>query len=138
MAESKKTTNKTDSKSKGVKELYVSAEATAKSSDKVEAKKSSTKNVIPLKILVSPLVTEKASRMSAQDKYVFRVSTDANKIEVAKVIEAVYGIKPEKVNVINMEGKAVRRGKISGKRKDWRKAIVTLPKGKTISIHEGV
>lgn len=103
-----------------------------------EKKITKRKNLVPGKILVSPLATEKSSKLSADGKYIFRVSANANKIEVAKVIDFLYGVKPEKVNVINMEGKAVRRGKINGKKKDWRKAIVTLPKGKTISIYEGV
>lgn len=99
------------------------------------------KNIVPsqaYRILVKPLVTEKAANLVTQNKYVFVVSTDANKIEVAKAIEALYGIKPEKVNLANVSGKKVTRGKIRGQRKDWRKAVVTLPKGQTIKIYEGV
>jgi large subunit ribosomal protein L23 len=90
------------------------------------------------RILVKPLITEKAANLVAQNKYVFVVSLKANKIEVAKAVEALYGVKPTKVNLSNVSGKKVTRGKIRGQRKDWRKAIVTLPKGQTIKIYEGV
>ena len=63
---------------------------------------------------------------------------DSNKIEIAKAVEEIYGIKPTAVNVIKTDGKKVRRGKYTGTRKDWKKAMVTLPKGKTINIYEGV
>ncbi len=90
------------------------------------------------RILVKPLITEKATNLGVQDKYVFVVSLKANKIEVAKAVEAIYGVKPVKVNIANVSGKKVTRGKIRGQRKDWRKATVTLPKGQTIKIYEGV
>ena len=90
------------------------------------------------RFLVKPLVTEKATNLVALNKYVFVVSKDANKIEVAKAIEAIYGVKPLKVNISNVKGKKVARGKIRGQRKDWSKAIVTLAAGQTIKIYEGV
>lgn len=90
------------------------------------------------RILVKPLITEKAANLGADNKYVFAVETGANKIEVAKAIKEVYGIKPTAVNIIRTSGKKVRHGKLRGKRKDWKKAMVTLPKGKSINIYEGV
>lgn len=90
------------------------------------------------RVLVRPLITEKAAAMSELGKYVFEVAEDANKIDVSKAVFEVYGVKPTAVNVVNMLGKAVSRGKIRGRRKDWRKAIVTLPKGKSIDIYEGI
>jgi large subunit ribosomal protein L23 len=90
------------------------------------------------KILIKPLVTEKVSNLGALNKYVFAVAGDANKIEIAKAIKEIYGIKPIGVNIIKMLGKQARYGRISGKRKDWKKAIVTLPKDQTIKIYEGV
>lgn len=90
------------------------------------------------RVLVKPLITEKATNLGAHNKYVFVVSLGANKISVAKAIEAAYGVKPLKVNIANASGKKVARGKVRGQRKDWRKAIVTLPQGKTIKIYEGV
>jgi len=90
------------------------------------------------RILVKPLITEKATKLVAENKYIFVVSVKANKIEVAKAVQEVYGIKPVKVNMIKMMGKVKTRGRVTGQRKDWKKAIIELPKGKTISIYEGV
>ena len=90
------------------------------------------------RVLVRPLITEKATNLGAQDKYVFVVSRAANKIEVAKAVQAAYGVKPLRVNLVNVMGKKVSRGKVRGQRSDWRKAIVTLAKGETIKIYEGV
>ncbi len=90
------------------------------------------------RILVKPLVTEKVSNLGVLNKYVFAVAPEANKIEIAKAVKEVYGIKPVGVNIINRLGKKARYGRISGWRKDWKKAIVTLPKGQTIKIYEGV
>ncbi len=89
-------------------------------------------------VLVKPLVTEKSSVLGVENKYIFMVAIDANKIKVAEAIEAAYGIRPTKVNIINVEGKTKNRGRIVGKRKDWKKAIVTLPEGKTIQVYEGI
>lgn len=90
------------------------------------------------KILVRPLITEKASIQGTQNKYFFEVNIDANKIEIAKAIQDVYGIMPIKVNVIKMGGKNVRQGRTMGKRKNWKKAIVTLKAGESIKVYEGV
>jgi len=89
-------------------------------------------------ILIKPLITEKASNLAQHNQYVFEVSPKANKIQIAQAIEARYGIKPIKVNVLNNFGKIVTRGRDVGKTKDWRKAIVSLPEGKNIQINEGV
>lgn len=90
------------------------------------------------RLLVKPLVTEKAANAGVINKYIFTVSNDANKIEISKAIKEVYGVKPADVNVINVKGKKVRFGRTMGKRKDTRKAIVTLAKGESINIYEGV
>ncbi|MDP3042824.1 MAG: 50S ribosomal protein L23 [bacterium] len=90
------------------------------------------------KVLVKPLVTEKGSVMNAENKYIFEVAKKANKIEIAKAVIEVYGIKPVSVNIIKMQGKKTRYGKIAGKRKDWKKAVVTLPEGESIKVYEGV
>jgi large subunit ribosomal protein L23 len=124
-----------------MKELY-GEENKAKAEVAVAAadgkKEVATKNSSAFRILIKPLVTEKGSVLGAESKYTFMVANEANKIEIAKAIEDTYGIKPVKVNVINVEGKIKNRGRIAGKRKDWKKAIVSLPKGKTIKIFEGI
>lgn len=90
------------------------------------------------RVLAKPLITEKATELGALNKYAFVITAEANKIEVAKAIQAIYGVTPVRVNIIAMKGKAVTRGRIRGQRKDWKKAIVTLKKGETIKIYEGV
>lgn len=127
------------SKPASMKELY-SEETKAKSEIAADGKKEAVakKSSSAFRVLVKPLVTEKGSILGAESKYTFMVANEANKIEISKAIEDTYGVKPTKVNVINIEGKTKNRGRIAGKRKDWKKAIVTLPKGKTIKIFEGI
>lgn len=88
--------------------------------------------------IVKPLVTEKATVLNTLNQYVFAVAKEANKIEVAKAIESIYGVKPVAVNMLRVSGKNVRFGRTKGKRKDWKKAVVTLPAGKSIKVYEGV
>lgn len=90
------------------------------------------------KVLIKPVVTERAAHLGVINKYVFAVAPKANKIEIAKAVNEVYGIKPIGVNIISMSGKKVRYGKTRGQKKDWKKAVVTLPAGKTINLYEGV
>ena len=122
---------------KSMKDLYAGgAEGVKAKSATVSVKKSAHGNAY--KIIMKPLVTEKVSGLGAMNKYVFAVAKDTNKIEVAKAIKEIYGLKPIGVNIIRIEGKKARYGRISGKRKDWKKAIVTLPAGQTIKVYEGV
>lgn len=126
---------KTDDKAdKSMKDLY--------SAPTVKADKGSKKAINihtrAYRTLVKPLVTEKGTLLTEMGKYLFVVENKANKIEVSKAIQDLYGVKPTKVNIILMEGKLKARGKVIGKRKDWKKAIVTLPKGKTLDLYEGV
>lgn len=89
-------------------------------------------------VLIRPIVTEKSAILASKNSYVFAVAKSANKIEVASAIKKMFNVSPESVNIQNVRGKYVRRGKVDGHRKAWKKAIVTLPKGKTLSIYEGV
>jgi large subunit ribosomal protein L23 len=123
-------------KDKGETKVTMSELYTSDSTAKTE--KNSVKGANAYRILVRPIITEKAGNMSSENKYVFEVSASANKIEVAKAIEEVYHVKPLAVNMVKLPGKVIRRGRITGKRKDIRKAIVTLAKGKTIQLYEGV
>lgn len=90
------------------------------------------------RILLRPVVSEKATIMESFNKYIFRVSPSATKTEVKEAVQKVYGVKPTKVKMINMLGKSTRVRSGSAKRGDWKKALVTLPTGQTINIHEGV
>lgn len=87
-------------------------------------------------VLISPLITEKSTKEEQHGKYAFAVAVGSSKSEIIKAIQTRYGVKPVKVNVINRLGKVKRFGKSWGKRKDWRKAVITLPKGKSINVYE--
>jgi len=89
-------------------------------------------------VLVKPIITEKATNLVTANKYVFMVAAGANKISIAQAVSAIYGVKPVAVNIINRQGKKVARGKVRGQRSDSKKAVVTLKKGETIKIYEGV
>lgn len=134
--EAKKKESINEDKEQSMKDLY--AEEAIKKTSRSKKTASSSKFDGAFRVLVKPLVTEKATELVSQNKYSFVVSREANKIEVTKAVYAVYGVKPVSVNVISMKGKAVTRGRIKGKRKDWKKAIVTLKKGESIKIYEGV
>jgi large subunit ribosomal protein L23 len=124
---------------KSMKDLYdEKIPVVSNKEGKTEDKKSPQKYGQAYRVLIKPLVTEKAANLGIHNKYVFAVSTKTNKIEIAKAIEEIYGIKPLSVNIINSQGKTIRSGRTFGKRKDWKKAIVALPEGKAIKIYEGV
>lgn len=92
-----------------------------------------------LKIIVRPLVTEKAANHQTTERtYSFVVAKDANKIEIAKAVKELYGVEPVAVRTANVQGRTVRFSKGFGKRGDYKKAMVTLKKGDSITIHEGV
>ena len=88
-------------------------------------------------VVIHPLVTEKTATLASTGVYTFVIKGNANKVQVKSAIKSLYGITPASVNVQNVRGKRVRFGRLKGKRKDWKKAIVTLPKGKTIDVYEG-
>ncbi len=130
-------TNDTKAGKTSMKDLYDGKE-TGKTATKKSEKVAVNKGMA-YKILIKPLITEKAAELSSsENKYVFEVSGDANKIQIADAILEVYGVKARAVNVANFKGKKVRQGQKTGRRKNWRKAVVTLAKGETINIYEGV
>jgi large subunit ribosomal protein L23 len=124
--------------SKSMKELYSEGKPTTVVTKDGKKVKKERKYGNAYRVLVKPLVTEKATDLVSLNQYIFEVASQANKIEVAKAVQEVYGIKPVSVNIINMRGKNVNYGRLTGKRRDWKKAIVTLPEGKSINIYEGV
>ncbi len=127
-----KDTTKPATEKKSMKDLYEGGEKPA------VAKKEVNISGRAYAVLVKPMITEKASVLGAINKYIFMVSIDSNKIDVAKAIKEVYGVKPIAVNIIRSEGKAKRYGRYVGKRKDFKKAVVTLAKGQSIQVYEGV
>ena len=89
-------------------------------------------------VLLRPLVTEKSAHLHEMNKYVFQVAMGANKVMVEKAVKEVFGVSPSSVRIITVGGKKVRYGRRQGQRSDRKKAIVTLPKGQSIKIYEGV
>ena len=91
-------------------------------------------------IILKPVITERSMAGTADKKYTFYVAPSANKIEVAKAIEEIFGVKVAKVNTLNMQGKEKRMGmRPAGRRPSWKKAMVTLTAdSKSIEFFEGM
>lgn len=83
-------------------------------------------------VIIKPVISEKSFSAEENGKYIFHVSEAANKDLVAKSVSEIFKVKVEKVNIVNIPGKRKRVGRIFGKRKDIKKAIVTLKKGEKI------
>jgi large subunit ribosomal protein L23 len=95
-------------------------------------------SIAAMKVVVSPIITEKSTRLTEFGQYAFKVDSDATKFEIKAAVEMLFGVKVEKVNTINVLGKTKRfRGRI-GYRSDFKKAIVTLSEGQTIDLSVGV
>ena len=95
-----------------------------------------------MSVLKKPLVTEKVSSLNEKGKYGFIVDSDANKVEIKKAVEKQYGVNVEKVNTLNVMGKFKTRytkaGVLSGRRPNYKKAIVTLAEGEVIDFYNNV
>jgi large subunit ribosomal protein L23 len=89
-------------------------------------------------VLTRPHVSEKAARLADRGTYVFLVAPNAEKISIRKAVESLYGVNVTDVRIINIQGKPVQRGRRVSRRRDLKKALVTLKKGQTISLYEGV
>jgi len=90
-------------------------------------------------IIKKPLITEKATRLMEERKYLFRVDIRANKVEIRRAVEEIFKVKVQSVNTIRVTGKLKRVGVHTGRRSNWKKAIVTLAEGsKPIEIFEGL
>ena len=90
-------------------------------------------------IVIKPIITEQSMEATEEKKYVFQVAIDANKIEIKKAVEEIFGVKVEKVNTIRMDGKEKRMGVHVGSRANWKKAMVKLTAdSKTIEFFEGM
>lgn len=90
------------------------------------------------KVLIRPFISEKAAIQEVNGVYTFVVNNRVNKIQVKEAVKMAYGVIPKKVRIMNFEGKNMRFGKNKGRRSDWKKAVITLAKGQSINIHEGV
>jgi large subunit ribosomal protein L23 len=91
------------------------------------------------KVIVKPLVTEKGTEMLASGNWVmFKVSTEANKIQIREAVQKIFSVKVLHVNTQVMRGKSKRFGKTVGQLKSWKKAMVQLKEGDKIEIFDGV
>lgn len=90
-------------------------------------------------IIRRPLITEDSVERMEEKKYTFEVAKDADKYEIKKAIEHIFGVTVEKVNTQNRVGKVKRQGMTSGRRPNWKKAIVKLTAdSKDIEFFEGM
>lgn len=90
-------------------------------------------------ILLRPLLTEKITSLRNKANQVgFLVKMDANRIQIKKAVESALKVRVERVNVITVKGKTKRLGKFSGKRSNWKKALVTLKEGEKLELYESV
>jgi large subunit ribosomal protein L23 len=90
-------------------------------------------------VIVRPIVTENSMMQTSERKYTFEVLKDANKTEIRKAVEEVFGVKVEQVNTLHVRGKLKRQGRTQGYTRNWKKAIVKLTAdSKTIEFFEGM
>jgi len=91
-------------------------------------------------IILRPIISEQSTEHVDIKKYVFEVMRDANKIEIKKAVEEIFGVEVAKVTTLNMKGKKKRTGRYpEGSRRDWKKAVVRLTdSSKTIEFFEGL
>ena len=93
----------------------------------------------PYKIIRSPIITEKSTlQKEAGNQLSFEVDRKANRVEIRHAIERIFSVRVVKVRTMQMKGKVKRVGRNLGKRRDWKKAIVTLAQGDNIEFFEGV
>ncbi|GAA0599785.1 MULTISPECIES: 50S ribosomal protein L23 [Actinomadura] len=96
-----------------------------------------TKIADPRDVIIAPVVSEKSYGLLDENKYTFIVRPDANKTQIKQAVEAVFGVKVTNVNTLNRQGKRKRTRFGYGKRKDTKRAIVSLAEGERIDIFGG-
>jgi large subunit ribosomal protein L23 len=145
VAQTKSAEAKSNLLSRVAKPSGKNAKSAQKGTAKKAAKKSSGKAAptkmkgdasIAHRILVGPIVTEKAALLAESGTYVFAVTPHANKIEIARAIAGVYNVTPRKVTVVNEKGKSKVFAQKMGRRSGQRKAYVTLTAGESIELFE--
>ena len=95
--------------------------------------------MIEYDIIKRPVITEKTSIQKEDHRQVtFEVDCRANRVEIRRAVEKIFNVRVAAVRTMQITGKVKRRGRILGKRKDWKKAIVTLMPGERIDFFEGV
>ncbi len=119
-------------------EIKIASEKKAKAEERVERPKTGKKIIkkefsqLAARILKSPHITEKAINLGQENKYVFKVSQKANKNEIKKAIQELYGVGVERVNIINTSEKKRRVGRFEGSKSGYKKAIIQVREGEKI------
>ena len=95
--------------------------------------------MIQYEIIIRPLITEKTSIQKEDHNQVsFEVDRRANRVEIRRAIEKIFNVRVADVRTMQIKGKVKQRGRVVGKRRDWKKAIVNLMPGERIDFFEGV
>lgn len=90
-------------------------------------------------IIKKPVVTEKSTiARDEENKYLFEVDRGATKIDIRNAVEKIFKVNVLNVHTVNVSGKKKRVGRVVGRRRSWKKAVVTLAPGSSIEVHEGV
>jgi large subunit ribosomal protein L23 len=93
----------------------------------------------PYEIIKRPLITEKSTiQKEANNQLTFEVDRKANRVEIRHAVEKIFNVRVVRVRTMQTKGKVKRVGRTLGKRRDWKKAVVTLARGENIEFFEGV
>ena len=93
----------------------------------------------PYEIVKKPLITEKSTiQKETHNQLTFEVDRKANKVEIRRAVEKVFNVRVVDVRTMQMKGKVKRFGRTMGRRRHWKKAVVTLAKGEYVEFFEGV
>lgn len=93
----------------------------------------------PYEILKRPLITEKSTtQKETNNQLTFEVDRKANKVEIRRAVEQVFNVRVVNVRTMQMKGKAKRFGRTLGRRRNWKKALVTLARGDHVEFFEGI
>jgi large subunit ribosomal protein L23 len=90
----------------------------------------------PRDVIVEPVISEKSYALLDEGRYTFIVDPRSNKTEIKQAVESIFNVRVTNVNTLNRRGKSKRFGYVQGKRKDTKRAIVTLAEGDEIDIFD--
>ena len=91
-----------------------------------------------MQVLLAPVISEKSTHVADKhEQIIFKVATDATKLEVKSAVELMFNVKVDAVQMLNVKGKSKRFGRFMGSRKDWKKAYVSLQPGQEINFAAG-
>lgn len=126
---------KKEPEKKEIKKTAEKKEIKEKKVEKPRAKKTKARGLnLAWRILKEPHISEKATDLNKENKYVFEVFSKSNKKEIKEAVEAVYNVDVIKVNIINVPKKPKRRGRVEGFKRGYKKAIVQIKKDQKIEL----